>query len=139
MLLPHDPKSFRGPCAALPCSSLPPVTKVPTSANPGLASCWVWLSRGEGKEGEGRRGEGRSTRPRGIRPWEPRLSGGQSRRPSSPQPLSGLEAPPGLRWGELIHVPHLVVGLVAHGEQQLVAETNLLLLGVGKEQDLGDG
>lgn len=47
--------------------------------------------------------------------------------PSSPQPLPVLEAPPGLGWGELVHVPHLVVGLVAHGEEKLVAETNLLL------------
>lgn len=46
---------------------------------------------------------------------------------SSPQPLSVLEAPPGLRWGELVHIPHLVVGLVAHGEEELVAEANLLL------------
>lgn len=57
------------------------------------------------------------------------LASGLSRCPSSssPLPLSVLEAPPGLRRGELVHVPHLVVGLVAHGEEQLVAEANLLL------------
>lgn len=60
-------------------------------------------------------------------------------RPLLSQPLSVLEAPPGFGRGELVHIPHLVVGLVAHGEGELVAEADLLLLGVGKEQDLGDG
>lgn len=57
-----------------------------------------------------------------------RLASGQSCCPLllSP-PLPVLEAPPGLGWGELVHIPHLVVGLVAHGEEQLVAEANLLL------------
>lgn len=80
-----------------------------------------------------------------------------------------LEIPPGLWRGELVHVTHLIVGLVTHGEEELVAEANLLLkqrwrrqrvrggeeaaptprprrpsraphlLGVGKEQDLRDG
>lgn len=57
-----------------------------------------------------------------------RLASGQSHCLLLPSaPLSVLEAPPGLRWGELVHVPHLVVGLVAHGEEELVAEANLLL------------
>lgn len=45
-------------------------------------------------------------------------------------PLSSpsvLEAPPGFWWGELIHISHLIVGLVAHSEDELVAEANLLL------------
>ena len=57
----------------------------------------------------------------------PRLASGQPCCPLLSPPLPVLEAPPGLRWGELVHIPHLVVGLVAHGEEELVAEANLLL------------
>lgn len=112
-------------------------------------------SAGVGPEQEGEesleayRGVGRSTRPGGE--W-PRATKGVlghhclppgwtvtgPSAPSSPQPLSVLEATPAFGWGELVHVPHLVVGLVTHGEGELVAEANLLLLGVGKQQDLGD-
>lgn len=97
------------------------------------------------------------------------MASGQSHCPSSSPFPFVLEAPPGLGWGELVHIPHLVVGLVAHGEEELVAEADLLLgrdsegrgsevekrlppphsgalsqpgphlLGVGEEQDLGDG
>lgn len=49
--------------------------------------------------------------------------------PAAP-PLSSpsvLEAPPGFWWGELIHISHLIVGLLAQSEDELVAEANLLL------------
>lgn len=99
-------------------------------ANPGPASCWVWLSRRTG------RGRGKSH-------WGPQ--GGEKRQAEQVQVLLPLlssppvlEVPPGFWWGKLIHISHLIVGLVAHGEDELVAEANLLLLGVSKEQDLGD-
>lgn len=85
-------------------------------ANPGIASCWVWLSRGRGR-GKSHRGpqEGEKHQDEQVQVLPP-LSG-----------PSVLEAPPGFWWGELIHIPHLIVGLVAHSEDELVAEANLLL------------
>lgn len=101
-----------------PCSRLPLVMEVPAAmANPGTASCWVGSA---GEEGGGRVTGGhrkeRSTRMNRTGPAAPPLS--------SP---SVLEAPPGFWWGELIHVSHLVVGLVTHSEDELVSEANLLL------------
>lgn len=78
-------------------------------ADPGTASCWVWLSRGRG---------------RGKSHWGPQEGEKHRMNRSSP---SVLEAPPGLWWGELIHISHLIVGVVAHSENELVAEANLLL------------
>lgn len=98
-------------------------------ANPGTASCWVWLSRGRGR-GKSHWGpqEGEKHQDEQVQVLLPLLS---------PAPV--LEAPPGFWWGELIHISHLIVGLVTHSEDELVAEADLLLLGVSKEQDLGDG
>lgn len=115
---------------APPCSRLPLVMEVPAAmANPGTASCWVWLSRGRG---------------RGKSHWGPQE--GEKHQDEQvqvllplPSPAPVLEAPPGFWRGELIHISHLMVGLVAHSEGELVAEASLLLLGVSKEQDLGDG
>lgn len=53
---PKDPKSFQGHSPSL--RQAPTCGEVPSSANPGPASCWVWLSRGGVTEGGGHRGEG---------------------------------------------------------------------------------
>lgn len=86
-------------------------------ANPGTASCWVWLSRGRGR-GKSHWGprEGEKHQDEQVQVLLPLLS---------PAPV--LEAPPGFWWGELIHISHLIVGLVAHSEDELVAEADLLL------------
>lgn len=101
-----------------------------------------------GTESLGATGSGEKHQARGTWPWRTEgvlghhslSQAGQRLAPlSSPLPSpSVLEAPPGFRWGELVHIAHLVVGLVAHGEGELVAQADLLLLGVGEEQDLGD-
>lgn len=147
MLHPRTPSPSRA--TALPCGRLPPVVKSPavqTQAQPlaGFGSAGEGLRRERGTwvrdEAPGTGDMAMGTKGvLGHHSLLPRLASGQSRCPLllSP-PLSVLEAPPGLGRGELVHIPHLVVGLVAHGEEELVAEANLLLLGVGEEQDLGD-
>ena len=82
---------------APPCSRLPLVMEVPAAmADPGAASCWVWLSRGRG---------------RGKSHWGPqegekhRMNRSRSCCPSSLQPLCPRGSPRSLVGGTDPHLP----------------------------------